>query len=358
MWRPLCALINLNSITNNLRLLKNKAPNCKLIAVVKADAYGHGLSNVIKALTEADSFAVSSLEEAIKLRKLTNKNIILLEGFFKSEELKLIEKYNFQPVLHSFEQFQYLTNNNFFRINFWLKVNTGMNRLGFTVEEITKIYKKFGYTLKRSINIIGLLTHFSCSDEPTHPLNQKQIETFRLIIKNNIPFSISNSAAILSGIASNEWIRPGIALYGVSPFNDNSIGTDLGLFPVMTLVSQLISTRFCSVGDTVGYGAEYICPENMLIGVIAVGYGDGYPRHAPMGTPVLINDTIVSLIGRVCMDMIIVDLRKCKNAKIGDQVVLWGRNLPIEIIAKYSNTIPHELLSGLTARVPRCIESH
>lgn len=356
MWRPLHALINLSSVSGNLKLLKSKISNSKVIAVVKADAYGHGVSNIIKALEQADSLAVSSIEEAIKLRELTNKDIILLEGFFKSGELSLIEKHNFQLVLHSLEQLQCLANSNFSKIDIWLKVNTGMNRLGFSVKETVTLYRQFEQKSKKTINIVGLLTHFACSDEPVHPLNQKQIEIFRTIIKKGISISLSNSAAILSGGAVNEWVRPGIALYGVSPFNDSSIGADFGLSPVMTLVSQLISTRFCLAGDTIGYGAEYTCPEDMLVGVIAAGYADGYPRHAAIGTPVLINDTIVPLIGRVCMDMIMIDLRKYKNAKIGDQVILWGKNLPIEIIAKHSNTIPNELLTGLTSRVPRCIK--
>ena len=243
-------------------------------------------------------------------------------------------------------------------ISVWVKINTGMNRLGFSYEDVLFLCNQLDQNTKCKINVEGLITHYANADEPKHYLNQKQIENFyeiKQILKKDISISISNSAAILSGIAQNEWVRPGIALYGASPFIDKTAG-DLGLIPAMTLVSKLISIRFCYAGDNVGYGAEYICAEDMLIGVVAIGYGDGYPRHATMGTPVLINGVVVPLIGLVCMDMIMVDLRLCNNAQVGDDVTLWGKNLPIEVIAKKANTIPNQLMTGVSSRVIRNIE--
>jgi alanine racemase len=351
MSRPLYALIDQKALMNNMNIVKHSVHNSKVIAIVKADAYGHGLLNVVNGLDSADAFAVASIEEGIKLRNATDKCIILLEGFFATPELQLIEKYDFQIVLHSFKQLQSLNDNNDFKIKIWLKINTGMNRLGFTCSEAKIILNKFkSYNNK----IIGLLTHLACADIPEYPLNNKQIQRFHSIKNKNLNMSMCNSAAILSGLSNKEWSRPGIILYGVSPFND-SLGTDFNLIPVMTLVSEIISIHFFHKGDPIGYGSEYICPQDMLVGVVAVGYGDGYPRNAPVGTPILINNSIAYLIGRVCMDMIMVDLRNCNNIKIGDKVVLWGQGLPIEIISKHLNTIPHELLSGITARVPRYI---
>lgn len=346
--------IDTAALAHNVQCIRQLASASKILAVVKADAYGHGLTTVASALqAHTDGFGVCCLEEALTIRKLgIDTPIVLLEGFCSADELPLLVQYDLQCVIHHHYQLDLLAQA---RLNeplpVWLKVNTGMNRLGFSPEEVRQVWDR----LQQCPSVrapIRLMTHFADADKTEKSTTANQIRLFKQI-HNDFPVasSLANSAAILAWPQSHaEWNRPGIMLYGVSPFAD-STGRDHDLQPVMTLSSQLIAIRRCRKEAAVGYGGHWLCPEDMDIGIVAVGYADGYPRNAGNGTPVLVNGRIAPLAGRVSMDLLSVDLRQHPDAQIGDPVVLWGQGLPVETIAQYSDTIPYELLCHVSARV-------
>jgi len=354
MARPTHAFIDLAALQVNLQQVKACAPTSQIMAVVKANAYGHGAVRVAKILkTEVDAFAVCCLEEALVLREENiTKPIILLEGFFQPEELPVIVNQDLSVVIHSPKQFEHLVKARLSEpVNVWLKVDTGMNRLGFIPNEVASIYK----LLKQSPQVakpIRLMSHLACADDLQSNITKQQIDKFTtLITAIKTEASLANSAGILGWNKSHiDWVRPGIMLYGVSPFIER-IGEQEGLQPVMHLQSVLISVKRCRKGEAIGYGATWHCPQSMPVGVVAIGYADGYPRHAPSGMPVLVNGKRVPLIGRVSMDMITVDLRSQPNARIGDPVVLWGKNLPVEEVANLTGTIAYELLCNISNRV-------
>ncbi|MCP4040863.1 MAG: alanine racemase [Gammaproteobacteria bacterium] len=359
MTRPTRALIDLDAWRYNLERVRTAAAGRKVVAIVKADAYGHGLEYVPTALESADAFGVASLEEAISLRDAGIKcPVVLLEGFFASDELDDVSRYGLDVVIHHNEQVEQLERFPLSHpIGIWLKIDSGMHRLGFPPGEARKVYRRLRENSTRVSNI-RLMTHLACADDRSDPRTHAQLEKFhRSCAGVETETSISNSAGILGWPeAHGDWVRPGIMLYGVSPF----IGTtaqDDDLRPVMTLQTRLIAVNRCGRGEGVGYGATWSCPEEMRVGVAAIGYGDGYPRHAPTETPVLVNGRRVPLIGRVSMDMITLDLRGLPEAKPGDPVVLWGQGLPVEEIAAKSGTIAYELLCGITGRVPKIVVS-
>lgn len=372
MTRATRAVIDLDALRDNLQRARSADPEAKQFAVIKADAYGHGLVPVAQALsgeaagqiTAADGFAVANLEEAMQLREAgIFQPTLLLEGFFHVDELPQIQRHGFEMVVHNHQQlialetFAKAEKNAKFSV--WLKVDTGMRRLGFSVEEIPAAWKRLS-ACSAVQQPARLMTHLACADDFQHPATLQQLERFKALLpKVEVERSIANSAGILGWMGSHSDIdRPGIMLYGVSPFADEN-SANRQLRPVMTLSSELISIKLCKQGDAVGYGGSWLCPEAMPVGVVAIGYGDGYPRHAPAGTPVLINGVEVPLIGRVSMDMICVDLRQQTSAKVGDPVVLWGEGLPVETIASAATTIAYELFCGVTARVPReYLDSH
>lgn len=356
MSRPAQAIIDITALRANVQRVRMSAPQQHLMAVVKADAYGHGIVRVAQAIENAiDAFAVSCLEEALKLRESGIRvPIVLLEGFFQPDELPLIIQHHLQIVLHSHLQIEQLLHANLQQpINIWLKVDTGMHRLGFTPAEIETIYQHLRNYYQDKANL-RLMSHLACADDCQHPKTKEQLQRFLTLANTlKIETSLANSAGIIDWPQTHgHWIRPGIMLYGISPFS-NRLGTDEGLQPVMQLQSALISIKHYQQGETIGYGATWPCPETMPVGVVAIGYADGYPRHAPAGTPVLVNGQRVPLIGRVSMDMLTVDLRHQPNARIGDPVILWGKNLPIEEIATQAGTIPYELLCHVCPRVKR-----
>lgn len=358
MSRAARAVIDLDALRHNLQRARAVNPEAKQFPVIKADAYGHGLLPVAQALIElVDGFAVASIEEALLLREAGIKqNILLLEGFFQTGELLQIQQYQLDIVVHHSAQLDALENlakqqDIGKAINVWLKVDTGMHRLGFSIDEVTEAWQRL--CCCTVVNQPSrLMTHLACADDFHNASSQHQIEAFNNILPDiQTERSIANSAGILGWVGSHADIdRPGIMLYGVSPFL-NETGAERRLRPVMTLSSKLISIKQCKAGDAVGYGGDWICPEVMTVGVVAMGYGDGYPRHAPTGTPVLVNGVEVPLIGRVSMDMICVDLREQGTAKIGDEVVLWGEGLPAENVASAAGTIAYELFCSVTARV-------
>ncbi len=344
------ARINLNAIAHNFAQVRKLAPQRKIMAMVKSNAYGHGLLPITKTLIGADAFGVACLNEALALRKANiTQRIVVMRGFSDANELSLISKNNLEVVIHCKEQLKILAQtklSNF--ISIWLKIDTGMHRLGFAIDKAKKVYQE----LERNPKIqkpIYIMTHLADADDLSKATTKKQLNCFSQFDAH--PNSIANSAGIIGWPDSQaDWVRPGIMLYGVSPFADK-IGTDLGLQPVMTLQSKLIAIKNLKKGDKIGYGGTWKCPENMPVGVVAIGYGDGYPRHAENGAPVLVNGKKCKLVGCVSMDMLTVDLCNNPRAKINDPVILWGEGLPVEYIAKSANTIAYELFCKVTQRV-------
>lgn len=352
MSRPLIARIDTAALAHNLAVARAAAPRAKTLAVVKADAYGHGLTRSVRALRAADGFAVLRLEEAAQLRSEGYTHpIVLLEGFFHPDELPEIARLRLRPVIHRTDQADILARSKLSqRIDVLLKLNTGMNRLGINPKRLPEALA----TLRGAAHVGGitLMTHFASADEDQASVEQ-QLQRFQEAAQRlNLPASLANSAAILRHPQTHaDWVRPGIMLYGASPFSD-STGADLGLLPVMTLESKLISVQFVRKGEGVGYGARYIAERDMKVGIVACGYADGYPRHADTGTPILVGDQLSRTLGRVSMDMLNVDLTPVPTAHVGSPVTLWGVGLPVEQVAAACGTISYELLTALAPRVP------
>jgi alanine racemase len=350
MSRPIRARIDLQALKNNLRVARRTA-SARIMAVVKANAYGHGLLRCAEALDEAEGFALLDVRDAIALREAGfRQTILLLEGFFGAEELPLLAEYELSTVIHSSQQLAMLeAYPRRGTLDVWLKLNTGMNRLGFTPEQFPAVMEKL--KSHRAVREITLMTHFATADEAEGVA--EQLELFKGLTSNHrLPRSLANSAALLRHPAAHgEWVRPGIMLYGASPFADAS-AQQLGLQPVMTLTSELISVRELKAGDRVGYGGTFRADKTMRIGTVACGYADGYPRHAPTGTPILVNGQRTRTLGRVSMDMLAVDLSDLGDAAVGSPVVLWGEGMPVEEVAAAAGTISYELTCALAARVP------
>jgi len=353
MGRAATATINFDALRHNYRLAKQASGNRKAVAIIKADAYGHGAVKVAKALSaEADAFGVACIEEAIELRQEGIKNpILLLEGFFTKDELETISNLNLWTAIHSLEQINILANSALKKhINVWLKMDTGMHRLGIEPE----LYELAFHKLKalRQVNEVVLMSHFSSADDILCVDTKKQIHVFERATKNiNAPKSLANSAGTLGHESSHkDWQRPGIMLYGATPFATPHPIADQ-LQSVMTLSSEVIAIHHLKKGDGVGYSKTYICDQNTKVGTVAMGYADGYPRHAKNGTPVIVNGQRTKILGRVSMDMLAVDLTHIQGAAVGNTVVLWGPDLPASEVAPYCDTIPYTLFTGVTRRV-------
>jgi alanine racemase len=355
MTRPVRARIDLKALQHNFALARQAAPNSKLMAVIKANAYGHGAVAVAGALPDADAFALASVEEAVQLREAgVSRPLVLLEGMFDAADLDAVAGYALQAVVHTVEQVDWLEQVRLTApLHLWLKVDTGMHRLGVAMDQADAVRERLLALVNSCGGSLRLMSHLACADEPQHPANDAQLAAFRRLAVGGLERSLANSAALLSRADMHfDWVRPGIMLYGCSPF-DPGVDRALALRPVMTLESQLIAVYKRNKGERIGYGQSWTCPEAMPVGVAAGGYGDGYPRHAPPGTPVLVNGEVVPLIGRVSMDMICVDLRSQPDARAGDPVHLWGSGLPVEGLAARADTISYELLCNVSQRVPR-----
>ncbi len=355
MTRPVRARIDLQALQHNFQLARQTAPNSQVMAVIKANAYGHGAVPVARALHAADAFALASVEEAAQLREAgISQPLVLLEGVFDTGDLEAISRHGLQAVVHSAEQVDWLEQAHITApVHLWLKVDTGMHRLGVSLDRADAERRRLSALVQRCGGSLRLMSHLACADEPQHSANNAQLAAFCSLEAAGLERSLANSAALLSRPDTHfEWVRPGIMLYGASPF-DVAADRAPNLRPVMTLESQLIAVNARGTGDGIGYGQCWICPEAMPVGVAAVGYADGYPRHAPSGTPVLVNGKVVPLIGRVSMDMICVDLRSQPEARTGDPVQLWGTGLPVEAVAARAGTISYELLCNVSQRVPR-----
>ncbi len=353
MPRPVQALIDLSALEQNLSVVRRHAPRARVMAVIKADAYGHGLLRAASALKSADGFALLELDAAIRLRDAGYRQpILLVEGFFSTEELALIEQYHLSAVIHHSEQLAMLSA--FKRrggLDVFLKLNTGMNRLGFVPEQFPAALE----VLKTSpaVGQITLMTHFARADEPAGEDSvSAQLQRFNAVAAGrNLPCSLANSAAILHYPETHaDWVRPGIMLYGASPFSGKT-AAELGLCPVMTVSSKIIAVQNLKTGDAVGYGHTFRANQPMRVGIVAGGYADGYPRHAPTGTPVLVNGRRSRILGRVSMDMLHVDLSGIESAGVGSPVILWGEGMPVDEVAQSAGTISYELLCALAPRM-------
>ncbi len=351
MPRPIQAHIDPNALENNLHVAR-RATSSRIMAVIKADGYGHGLMCVAQALSAADGFALLDIQDAIALREAGyRQTILLLEGFFSEDDLPLIAEYDLTSVIHSTWQIKLLdAYPKRGSLDVWLKVSSGMNRLGFVSQQVTQAMEQ----LRRhsAVRDITLMTHFAHADE-TRGIDE-QLEIFNaLAAPHRVARSLANSAALLRYPESHgDWVRPGIMLYGASPFTDTT-AQQLGLKPAMTLSSRIIATQELNAGDEVGYSASFRADRSMRIGVVACGYADGYPRHAPNGTPTLVNGQRTQLTGRISMDMLCVDLSNLPDGQVGSEVVLWGTGLPVEEVARAAGTISYELTCAVTQRVPK-----
>jgi len=351
MTRPIEALIHSAALQHNYHLVKNLAPQAFVWAVIKANAYGHGLQRVVKALPDAEGFAILEIEQAISLREAGEKRpILLLEGVFSADEVALCSRYNFSLAVHEPRQLEWLEVADLpDRVHVALKLNTGMNRLGFIAEDA----ERWAARLKacRNVASLTLMMHFATADEPAKGIDAQWSRFTAVNEKLGLPVCAANSAAIFAYPQTHgAAIRPGIVLYGSSPFADRS-AKDLGLQAAMTLKSKIIGVQALQAGDAVGYGATFRTETPMRIGVVACGYGDGYPRHAPTGAPVWVAGQRTRLVGRISMDMLTVDLTGIAG-DIGSEVELWGQNLPIDEVAAAAGTISYELMCALALRVP------
>lgn len=344
------ARINLAALRSNTEIARNAAPNSRLMAVIKANAYGHGMLPVAHALQDiADGFAVARIEEALQLREDGIQNrLLVMSSLPNARQLNLCASLNIDLVVHESSTLELLENTRLNQpINLWLKIDTGMHRLGLPASTVADTYQTLNAL--PGVGEIVLMSHFACADHADDAMTQAQLELWSEATANiSAPRSLANSAALLTRPDTHQdWIRPGIMLYGANPLGE---AHKTLLAPVMTLSSRLIAVRDIPAGDTVGYNQRWLSDKPSRIGTIAAGYGDGYPRHAANGTPVLVNGQRVPLVGQVSMDMITVNLSDQPNAKAGDEVVLWGEGLAANEVAEFAGTIAYDLVTGVTLR--------
>lgn len=357
--RPVQATISLNALRHNLAIVKRHAPHSRIMAVVKANGYGHGLLNVAQGLAAADGFAVLGINEAITLREAGyEQTILLLEGVFAAYEMEQVSRYALDIVVHSTPQLEMLLNTKLDKpVHVHLKMNSGMNRLGFTPDVYASAYAQLSAC--SNVSGITLMTHFATADHA--PGIEQPLAVFQQAIQTlpkTAPLSLANSATILrySGLRA-DWVRPGIMLYGATPVSDVS-AADFNLMPVMQFSSEIIAVQTVNAGESVGYGHRFTATKTTRVGVVACGYADGYPRHAglpvdlqPHGAPIAVCGKVTRTLGRVSMDMLFCDLTDIPEAEIGSPVELWGAQVPVDAVAKASDTVGYELLCAISNRV-------
>ncbi|RJF98446.1 alanine racemase [Noviherbaspirillum saxi] len=353
MPRPLVATIHSSALRHNLRVARQSAPHAKIWGIVKANAYGHGLERGMRAFAEADGLGLIEIDAALRLRELGwNKPVLLLEGFFDESDLPELAARDIQFAIHTDEQIDMLGHASLSSsVHVHLKMNTGMNRLGFAPHAFRAAYERL-----RTMPIvrgITLMTHFANADDSQNacmPLAE-QVKRFKNVTDGlDGERSLANSAAVLNHPeVAADWVRPGIMLYGATPGGQSA--AEFGLQPAMTLASQIIGIQRIEPGDPIGYGSRFVAEKTMTVGVVACGYADGYPRHAPAGTPVIVDGKRTRIVGRVSMDMLNVDLTDVPGARVGSKVELWGRNLPIDEVANAAGTIGYELMCAVAPRV-------
>ncbi len=351
MPRPIKAVINCSALRRNLQVVRMHAPRAAVFAVIKANAYGHGLLRAAQAFSAAEGYGVLEIDAAVRLRDAGfSQRIALLEGAFELRDLAVAAKHRLAVVVHSEEQVRMLDGlGSSARIDVLLKVNTGMNRLGIAPARFAEVLSRLQQ--HRRVSGLMLMTHFANADDATGV--GWQMASFESVAANcPAPRSLANSAAILRYPETHaDWVRPGIMLYGCSPFADTSAGS-LNLQPAMTLSSAIIAVQQLEPGERVGYGGTFAAQIRTRVGVVACGYADGYPRHAPTGTPVLVGGTRSRTLGRVSMDMLCVDITDIPDAEIGTEVTLWGSAPTADEVAAAAGTISYELLCSLASRVP------
>ena len=358
MPRPIVATTDLSAMQSNLAVARAAMPGTKVWAVVKADAYGHGLENGLRGFADADGLSLIEFDRAVKLRDLGwTKPIMMMQGMFDTSDLDVISRYQLQPVVHNNEQLEMLSKARFAApIHVHLKINTGMNRLGFLPEQARDAYARL--QAMPTVGKISLITHFANADtRSVVPDVSTQVAAFqRATADIQAEVSLSNSPAILMHPELKaDWIRPGVMLYGGSPGSADA--ASFGLKAAMTLSSRVIAIQTIGAGDSVGYGSLFRAEREMRVGIVACGYADGYPRHATTGAPVLVDGIRTRLLGRVSMDMLNVDLSSLPNAHVGSEVTLWGDKLPIDEVAIAAGTIGYELMCAITARVQRQVRT-
>jgi alanine racemase len=355
--RPIVATISKSALQHNLAVVKQHAPHSKIMAVVKANGYGHGLLNVAHSLNAAEGFAVLGINEAIILREAGFKQtLLLLEGVFCADELKAIADYSIDIVVHSGLQLDMLLSAELAKpVHVHLKMNSGMNRLGFKSNDYIAVFNQ----LKTSSNVAGitLMTHFATADKD--PGIEAPLALFQQTINSlEQPISLANSATILRyPNLQADWVRPGIMLYGASTVSGMPAAA-FGLKPAMQLTSEIIAVQTIQAGESIGYGNRFTATKTTRIGVVACGYADGYPRHAgllgsehPHGAPIAVSGKVTRTLGRVSMDMLFCDITAIPEADIGSQVELWGKQIPVDAVAEAADTVGYELLCAVSSRV-------
>ncbi|MEO8144511.1 MAG: alanine racemase [Betaproteobacteria bacterium] len=352
MPRPIRATMSAAALAHNLSIAREHAGASKIWAVVKANAYGHGVLRAAQALRDADGFALLDFVDALRLRNAgIDKPILMLEGFFKPEDIALLLRHRLTPVIHNIEQIEMLEKAGIEgQLDVYLKVNSGMNRLGFAVDNVRVAWNALEGNA--GIASVTLMTHFADADGDNGIA--AQLQWFNELTQPfEAPRSLANSAALLRFPEETraDWVRPGIMLYGCSPFTFKT-AADIGLQPVMTLAAEIVGVQHLQAGERVGYGMTYQAAQEMTIGVVACGYADGYPRHAPSGTPVLVAGLRTGTVGRVSMDMMCVDISDIPEAYVGTAVTLWGEGLSCDEVAQAAGTVSYELLCALAPRVP------
>ena len=359
MSRPIHTLIDLSALEHNLSTVRQFAPHSRVMAIIKANAYGHGLLHTAKALRKADGFAMLEPDAAISLRQAGYQHpILLLEGFFSMTELALFKQYNLTAVIHHKEQLSMLAASKDDELDVFIKINTGMNRLGFAPTEFPQAL--LSLESNPTVKQISLMTHFANAEDQTKASSvADQLQCFNTTTTGlNYPRSLANSAAIIHHPETHvDWIRPGLLLYGASPSPEKTAQA-LGLRPAMTISSKLIAIQNLKTGDRVGYGGRFQASRSMRIGIVAGGYADGYPRHAFSGTPILVNGQRTHTLGLASMDMLAIDLSHIENTQLGSTVTLWGEGLPVEEIAHAAGTISYELLCAMAPRVESIIRDN
>ena len=354
MTRPAQALIDLDAIRHNYAQAKRLSPESKAIAIIKANAYGHGAVAVGKALSkDADAFGVACLEEALELRESGIENpILLLEGVFEAEEMLDVDKHKLTIAVATQRQLQWLLDAKLEHpVEVFLKMDSGMHRLGFAPEATEAVYQQLSQC--KHVKSVVIMTHFAQADEADRSVTEQQVSRFESAVSHiQAPYALSNSAGILSDAKANQgYIRPGIMLYGATPMGTDHASDSL-LKPAMSLRSAIFSIRDLPAGESIGYGGRFVCDRPTRVGVVAMGYADGYPRHAIDGTPVWVNGHMSRIIGKVSMDMLTVDLTELPQIKEGDPVELWGEHVAVNAVADHSSTIAYTLFTGITRRVP------
>lgn len=348
------ATIDQSALAHNLEVARRQAPESRVYAVVKADAYGHGLTNLGPAFDAADALAVACMDEALEVREIMpGRQVLVLEGVFSGEELAQARRHRMELVVHAPWQLQLLEKEGVAGLKrIWVKFDTGMHRLGFP--------PGLAQSLRERLDALGaenpgIMTHLACADEPERENTEEQLQAFAMVrsVFPESPVSCANSAGVLLHPSTHDdWIRPGIMLYGVSPLPAGH-GQELGLRPAMTLSARLIAIQDVAAGDRVGYGATWKADKDCRIGIVSIGYGDGYPWREQAAGHVVIRGRKLPLAGRISMDMLGVDLTKLPEAGVGDEVVLWGPELPVEQVARAVDTSPYELVCRVSRRVPR-----